>query len=55
MARSSSCASAPALSSWTLGPERRWTLHDEDEAAGVLRILAAAGSVAAVEPSPMIV
>jgi len=41
--------------SWTLGPERRWTLRGEDEVAGVLRILAAVRSVEAVEPPPMIV
>lgn len=49
------CASAPAPSSWTLGPERHRTLRVEDGAAGVLRILEAAESVADVEPSPMIV
>lgn len=36
------------------GPRRR-TLRVEDGAAGVLRILEAAESVAGVEPSPMIV
>src|SRR5215510_7816246 len=53
-ARSSSCASAPARSWWTLDPERRRTLRVEDGAAGLPRTLEAAESVADVELSPMI-